>query len=120
MASVNELQKEIFEKEGFRVTFERLDGAKGAIPSYDYTVMAPNGWRLSDWKRVRLAPYVTQFKGIIVYRGDGSPQRTDVKLGRLRDTYYEAEYGSIAPEPEDNVVQLKGRTRGSAQKRSAR
>jgi hypothetical protein len=47
-----------------------------------------------------------------VYRGDGEPIARDVKLGHLRDTYFEAEYGTLAPEAPssevpDNVVRIE-------------
>ena len=32
-----------------------------------------------------------------VLRGDGSALKTDMQLGNLRDTYYEATYGSAKP-----------------------
>lgn len=93
MATVSTLQDQIFKLEGFKVTFERLDGSKAPIPDYDYPVMAPNTWKISDWKTVRLAAYVMLFKSVTIYRGDGSALRTDVKLGHLRDSYYIAVYG---------------------------
>jgi hypothetical protein len=68
--------------------------------------MAPNGWRVSDWKRIRLAPYVLLFRDVKVFRGDGAPLARDVKLGHLRDTYYQEQYGTLAPEPSDNLVSL--------------
>jgi hypothetical protein len=45
-----------------------------------------------------------------VFRGDDTPLARDVKLGHLRDSYYEAAYGTLSPEAHDaapdNVVQL--------------
>jgi len=105
MATVTSLQEQIFQREGFRVTFERLDNTKVAIPDYDYPVMAPSTWKVSDWKTVRLAAYVMLFKSVIVYRGDGTVLRNDVKLGHLRDGYYAAAYGDT--EPRASVVPLK-------------
>ena len=103
--TVTQLQEQIFAREGFRVSFERLGKSDAPLPPYDYPVMAPTGWKVSDWQRVRLAPYVLLFRGVTVFRGDDTPIPRDVKLGHLRDSYYEATYGTLEPEaPRDNVV----------------
>jgi hypothetical protein len=47
--------------------------------------MAPNGWHVSDWRRVRLQPYIVLFKDVFVYRGDSARIGSDLKLGHLRD-----------------------------------
>jgi hypothetical protein len=108
--SITELQEQIFQREGFRVSFSRLGASHDELPPYAYPVMAPQGWSVSDWKRVRLAPYVLFFRDVTVYRGDETPIARDMKLGHLRDTYYKAEHGSLdpAPEPEPprNVVSI--------------
>jgi hypothetical protein len=105
--TVTQLQDQVFAREGFRVSFERLGKTDAALPPYDYPVMAPTGWKVSDWQRIRLAPYVLLFRGVTVFRGDDTPIARDVKLGHLRDSYYEAIYGSLSAEPPpDNVVQL--------------
>jgi hypothetical protein len=112
--TITELQEQIFQREGFRVSFERLGAAKDDLPPYAFAVMAPQGWKVSDWQRIRLAAYVLLFRGVRVYRGDGEPIGRDVKLGHLRDTYYTAEYGSLSPDTEsaapavpDNVVRIE-------------
>ena len=109
MATVATLQEQIFKTEGFRVVFERLDSSKAPLPDYDYPVMAPNTWRVSDWKTVRLAAYVPFFKSVTVFRGDETPLRTDVRLGHLRDGYYAAVYGDT--EPKTSVVPMRARKR---------
>jgi hypothetical protein len=96
--TLDEVQEQIFQREGFRVSFVPLGGTDHPLPPYDYPVMAPNGWHLSDWRRVRLRPYVVLFKDVFVYRGDGTRVTTDLKLGHLRDSYYAAQYGTLAPE----------------------
>lgn len=115
MPTITELQEQIFQREGFRVSFERLDASKATVPDYDYGVMAPNTWRVSDWKLVRLAVYIPFFKGVTVYRADGAPLRNDVKLGHLRDTYYAAEYGSL--EPESSLIALPRRAAARSKKK---
>ena len=105
--SITELQEQIFQREGFRVSFERLGAGDAELPPYEYPVMAPQGWTVSDWKRVRLGAYVLIFRGVTVFRGDDEPLARDMKLGHLRDTYYKARYGSLLAEPPDNVVPIE-------------
>lgn len=105
--TISQLQEQIFQREGFRVSFERLGAAKDELPPYEFPVMAPQGWKVSDWQRIRLGAYVLLFRSVTVYRGDDQPLPRDMKLGSLRDTYYAAQYGSItADEPPDNVVSI--------------
>jgi hypothetical protein len=99
--TVSELQEQIFQREGFRVSFERLGASKAELPPYAYPVMAPNGWHVSDWRRIRLAPYILVFRDVKVYRGDDTPIARDMKLGNLRDSYYEAAYGTLSPDTDD-------------------
>lgn len=101
--TITELQEQIFAREGFRVSFERLGASDDPLRPYDYPVMAPQGWKVSDWQRIRLAAYVTAFRGVTVYRGDQKPIGRDLTLGHLRDGYYQAEYGTLAPEVPDAV-----------------
>jgi hypothetical protein len=69
--------------------------------------MAPSKWKISDWKRVRLAPYIAIFRKVDVYRGDDTIVKTDMRLVNLRDSYYLARFGSLDPEgPPDNVISL--------------
>ena len=111
--SITELQEQIFQREGFRVSFERLGAAKDELPAYAFEVMAPQGWTVSDWQRVRLAAYVLLFRSVTVYRGDDEPIARDMKLGHLRDTYYKAAYGTIAADVPDNVIPIE-RAKGKA------
>lgn len=97
MATKKQVEEAIFEREGFRVELEPFDAKKSALPPYDWRAMAPQRWRVSEWKNARLESYRLLIKGITVYRGDGSPIVRDMQLGNLRDTYYEAEYGPVHP-----------------------
>lgn len=99
MATKKHVEDAIFAREGFKVVLELLPGAKAALPAYEWTVMAPQHWRVSEWKNARLEAYRLLVKGAQVYRGDGTPLARDMQLGNLRDTYYEAEYGEIARDP---------------------
>lgn len=100
-SSVGALQDAIFAREGFRVEFTPLgDRPPTTLPTYAFSEMAPQGWKLTDWKRVRLAPYVPFFSRVTVYRGDGTPVPRDIRLGHLRDGYYEAAHGTLSPDPD--------------------
>lgn len=95
-----QLEEQIFVVEGFRVKLAPLQTKTKSLPGYDFIVMAPQRWHISDWKNVRLAGYVTLLKSAVVLRGDGSPVAGNLQLGNVRDTYYAAKYGSIArPQP---------------------
>jgi hypothetical protein len=96
MPNIAQLEEQIFVVEGFRVKLTALLAKVKTLPGYDFIVMAPQRWHISDWKTVRLAAYVTLLRSAVVLRGDGSPVQGDLQLGNIRDTYYAAKYGSIA------------------------
>lgn len=97
MATKAQVEKAVLEREGFRVELELFEGKRAALAPYDYPVMAPQRWKVSDWKNARLSAYRLLVKGIKIYRGDGEPITRDVQLGKLRDSYYEGAYGSLEP-----------------------
>lgn len=97
MATKAQVEKAILEREGFRVELEPFGGKRSALPPYEYAVMAPQRWKVSDWKNARLDAYRLLMKGVTIYRGDGNPINRDMQLGNLRDTYYESVYGSLKP-----------------------
>jgi hypothetical protein len=102
MPTPAQLEEQIYACEGFRVRLTPLKPAEKKLPSYDFLVMAPQKWRISDWKIVRLRAYIPFVREVVVLRGDEKPAKTDIQLGSLRDTYYQAKYGSLAatePEP---------------------
>ncbi len=112
MATKAQIEKAIFEREGFRVELQLFDGKQPSLPAYDYPVMAPQRWKVSDWKNARLEAYRLLVKGVTIYRGGSEPIARDMQLGNLRDTYYEDAYGSLeAPQGVDasNIVQLDSR-----------
>jgi hypothetical protein len=96
--TLSEIQEQIFQREGFRVSFVPLGHSNHALPPYDHPLMAPNTWHVSDWRRIRLVPYIVSFADVFVYGGDGKPIAGDVKLGHLRDTYFAARYGTLTPD----------------------
>jgi hypothetical protein len=97
MATKAQIEKAILEREGFRVEFELFAEKRQALPPYEYPVMAPQRWKVSDWKNARLAEYRLLVKGATIYRGDGTPIPRDLQLGNLRDSYYATTYGSLEP-----------------------
>ena len=120
MATKKQVEEAIFQREGFQVELELFEGKKTVLPPYDWSVMAPQRWRISDWKNARLEGYRLLVRGITVFRGDSSPVTRDMQLGNLRDTYYEAKYGPIREPAEsakekgdENVVELAGRRKKS-------
>lgn len=112
MATKKQVEQAILELEGFRAELDLFD-PKRSLPDYDWRVMAPQRWKISEWKNTRLSPYRTLAKGVTVYRGDDSVVPRDMQLGNLRDTYYEAAYGPIkAAETEtSNVIKIAGHRR---------
>ncbi|MGP6157491.1 MAG: hypothetical protein ACLPYS_08295 [Vulcanimicrobiaceae bacterium] len=104
MPTLAQVEEQIYACEGFRVRLTPLKAGTKTIPAYDFLVMAPQRWRLSDWKMARLRAYVPFVREIVVLRGDDTPAKTDLQLGNLRDTYYQAKYGSLAPEKQTDGV----------------
>jgi hypothetical protein len=98
MPSLKQVEQQILTREGFRVSLVPLDPKTKSFPAYEYPVMASNKWRVSDWKTVRMGPYIALLRGVTVYRGGGQAVKTDMRLGNLRDTYFDAEYGEAKAE----------------------
>jgi len=88
MATIKQVEDAIFAKEGFRVKLTPLEGNSRDLPAYDYEYMAASKWKITDWRMMRLARYIPFIRGIEVYRGDGARTVTDMRLGNLRDTYF--------------------------------
>jgi hypothetical protein len=97
MPTLAQIEQQILVVEGFRVRLEPLVAKTKSYPSYDFTTMAPQRWKVSDWKNIRLKAYVTLVRGISIAGGDGTPVKGDPTLGNLRDTYYKAEFGTLDP-----------------------
>ena len=92
MPTLKQVEDQIFAREGFRVKLTPLDAKNNAkgLPAYDYEYMASNKWKVSEWQTVRLARYVPFARGVEVYRGDEKRAKPDMRLGNLRDTYFNA------------------------------
>jgi hypothetical protein len=114
VATKAQVEKAIFEREGFRAELELFGEKRQALPPYDFSEMAPQRWKVSDWKNARLDAYRLLAKGVRIYQGDGTSVARDLQLGKLRDTYYEAAHGSLEPPSSDaekaaSVIQLRPR-----------
>jgi hypothetical protein len=110
VATKAQIEKAIFEREGFRAELELFDGNRPSLPPYDYPVMAPQRWKVSDWKNARLEAYRLLVKAATIYRGGSEPITRDMRLGNLRDTYYEDGYDSLEPPhevEESKVIRLR-------------
>ena len=89
MASVEQVERAIFEKEGFRVKLTPLVEEKTLqLPTYEYKYMASNKWKITDWRMERMARYIPFIKACDVFRGDGKKCTTDMRLDNLRDSYF--------------------------------
>ena len=97
MPTLAQVEEQIYVVEGFRVTMTPLNPKVKSLPSYDFQVMAPQRWRISDWKNGRLGAYIALIRDVTLRRGDGTPVKSDLQLGNLRDSYYAAKYGNVAP-----------------------
>ncbi len=97
MPTLAQVEEQILVIEGFRVTLVPLIARTKSLPSYDFTVMAPQRWRESDWKAARLSSYVTLIRSAVVLRGDGAAVKGDLQLGNIRDSYYAKLFGTTAP-----------------------
>lgn len=123
MASKKQVEDAIFEREGFKVELEVFEGKKSALPAYEFAAMAPQRWKISDWKNARLEAYRLLVKSATIYRGDGTPIPRDMQLGNLRDSYFEAEYGPIkrtVEAEEEKVVDLESRRKHTPRKHARR
>lgn len=103
MPTIAQIEEQILVVEGFRVEMTPFLAKTKALPSYDFTVMAPQRWRISEWRSARLTAYLTLVRRVIVLRGDRSPVKGDPFLGAIRDSYYAEKYGTLAP-PEPGAV----------------
>jgi hypothetical protein len=114
MPTIAQVEEQILACEGFRVRLTPLVAKTKSFPSYDFIAMAPQRWRVSDWKNVRLAAYLTLLRDATVLDGKGAPLKRDAQLGNVRDSYYADKYGSLVaelPQPaaEPTVLNAKKR-----------
>lgn len=88
------VEKRIWDIEGFSVTIKYHNGQdvrldKDGMPQYGpYERMAKNDMSVSEWKQHR---FFTTFAGydVDVLDGDGFVCNGNMKLGNVRDSYYD-------------------------------
>ena len=119
MPTIAQVEEQILACEGFRVRLTPLAAKTKSFPSYDFIAMAPQRWRASDWKNIRLAAYVTcccaERPSVLTARGHRS---TGAQLGNVRDSYYAAKYGSLVAEAPHPIAEPTFWTQRSARTRS--
>ena len=115
--TVTELQNQIASVEGFRISFERFGAADTLIEPYPYDVMAPSKWRISDWKRVRLAAYIGTFKAVVVFQGDDTAVKSDMSFRYLRGIRTIRRLRTLDPEERPILSEIEVRRGGRMRKR---
>lgn len=92
MPKVKNIEKKIWDIEGFDVQFQRgtknVHGAKEGIPPYPYSNAAKNDMTVNEWKQIRFNNSYPGFD-VAILNGDGVEAPGQTKLGRVRDTYNE-------------------------------
>ena len=94
MPKVKNVEKRIWDTEGFAVIIRHGDGSdmrgdKNGLPQYNkFERMAKNDMTVSDWKAIRFAGIYPGL-GVDVLDGDGTAVPGNTKLGTVRDSYAE-------------------------------
>lgn len=92
MSKVKNVEKRIWDKEGFDVIIRHRDGRdlRGdftGLPQYTrYERMAKNDMTVSDWRETRFYPAYPGYD-VDVLDADGNPVSGNMKLGTVRDSY---------------------------------
>ena len=93
MAKVKNVEKRIWDTEGFDVVIKQNGkdkrGDAEGIPQYTkYEKMAKNDMTVTEWKKIRFSPIFPGFD-VEILDGDGKKVSGNTKLGTVRDTYSE-------------------------------
>lgn len=90
MPKVKNIEKKIWDVEGFDVAFHKngkdVHGAKEGIPQYTYQKAAKHDMTVSEWKKIRFSQSYPGYE-VVVYDGDGAEVPGQTKLGTVRDSY---------------------------------
>lgn len=92
MPKVKNVEKRIWDIEGFAVTFKHNGGRDvradcGGVPQYNgYERMAKNDMTVAEWKERRFFPNYSGYD-VDVLDGDGQPVPGNTKLASVRDSY---------------------------------
>lgn len=95
MPKVKNVEKKIWDIEGFDITFLHADGrnvhgALANIPQYPYVNAAANDRTVTEWKTKRFAMTYPGFE-VQVIDGNGNQAHGATKLGTVRDSYTDDE-----------------------------
>ena len=90
MATLKNVEEQIFAKEGFRVKLLPFEGKARALPAYEFEYMARSTWTVSEWQSARMQQYVALLRGVDILRADGERAKMTARLGKLRDGYFDA------------------------------
>lgn len=93
MPMVKNVEKKIWDVEGFAVCILHPDGRdvrgdKQKLPQYPFERAAKNDWTVEAWKESRFRPHYPGFD-VLVLDADGERCQGNMKLGTVRDTYFE-------------------------------
>lgn len=91
MATTKGVVDQIWEVEGFEVSFLALKGddrkiARRRVEDYPYTNAANRTWTAAKWRAMRFEPNYPDF-GVDVLDGDGKPVHGKTLLTTVRDSY---------------------------------
>jgi hypothetical protein len=95
MPLVKNVEKRIWDLEGFAVRILHLDGRdvrgdRTGLPLYPYQYPAKNDTSVEVWKRERFRRAYPGFE-VEILDCDGNSVHGNTRLGTVRDTYYEDE-----------------------------
>ena len=95
MPLVKNVEKKIWDIEGFDVTIKTPDGAnvrgdKSNFPQYNYNIISKSDWTVSEWKEKRFKKLYLGYD-VDVLKVDGSVAAGQSRLGTIRDTYIDEE-----------------------------
>jgi hypothetical protein len=91
MSLIKNVEKRIWDVEGFDVVIRHLKGANvrsdmAGLPMYPYERAAKNDLTVTKWKKERFHSNYVGFK-VDVLNGYGDKVKGNTKLGTVRDTY---------------------------------
>lgn len=96
MPKVKNVEKNIWEVEGFDIQIQHLDGkdvhgAKAGLPTYPYEKQAKNSMTVREWKDKRFGQVYPGYD-VAVLDGDGVIVTAgNTHLGTVRDSYSESD-----------------------------
>ena len=93
MAKVKNVEKRIWDLEGFAVHILHLGGRdvrgdRKGLPQYPYKIQAADDMTVEQWKTIRFRQVYPGFE-VELLDGDGHPVHGNTKLDTLRMSYFE-------------------------------